>query len=96
MHEIGHLILHDLEPHIEYIDGEKECEIDKEANKFASDFFIKPDLYELFLEKGSFTRQTIEVFAADNNILPGIVVGRLQHDGYIQKNEFNYLKTSFR
>ncbi|AGK51994.1 HigA family addiction module antitoxin [Bacillus sp. 1NLA3E] len=98
MHEIGHLIMH-YEPNIPIITFESELELDNkistkedEANEFARDFFIDKKDYKKFTELGIFNQKSIEEFSLSQNILPGIVVARLQHDGYIGFEAFYYLK----
>lgn len=97
MHEIGHLILH-------YVPGEEiitledeviEFDIDKkekEANEFAKDFFIDKSAYMKYVSSANFDEHTIREFAHSQNVLPGIVLARLQHDGYISFDKLNYLK----
>jgi HTH-type transcriptional regulator / antitoxin HigA len=99
MHEIGHLIMH-YEPSVPMVTLESELELDtnnispkeEEANAFARDFFIDQTAYKKFTAFGTFNLKSIEEFARSQNILPGIVVARLQHDGYISFEMFNYLK----
>ena len=45
---------------------------------------------EVNLTEGSIAKNIIK-FAKENNVLPGIVVGRLQNDKVISWNEFNDL-----
>lgn len=98
MHEIGHLIFH-YTPESILVTLEDEEELSKkeiEANNFARDFFISPKEYNKFIneKQDSFTKKSIEDFAASQNVLPGIVVGRLQHDKHLPYKSFNYLKES--
>jgi HTH-type transcriptional regulator / antitoxin HigA len=99
MHEIGHLLMH-YEPNVSIVTLESELELDtnkispkeEEANAFARDFFIEQSAYKIFTELNLFNQKSIEEFARSQNILPGILVARLQHDGYIGYEMFNYLK----
>jgi HTH-type transcriptional regulator / antitoxin HigA len=97
MHEIGHLILH-YEPNIQIVTLESELDIydispkEEEANAFARDFFIDQTTYKQFTELEIFNQKSIEEYARSQNILPGLVVARLQHDGYIGFEMFNFLK----
>ena len=96
-HEIGHLLLHSkqmvfLEENI----GEQEIdEFEKEANKFAGDRLISPSEYKSFTKKGKFYPQDIASFAHRMGMDPGIVVGRLQHDGYIENAWHNNLRSKY-
>lgn len=83
-HEVGHILLHnkkntniDLDQSI--LNKKKE----EQANKFASDFLIPKISYKRFIEKNEFSQNSIRMLAKEINIHPGIVVGRLQHDGHV-------------
>ncbi|SFM28501.1 addiction module antidote protein, HigA family [Gracilibacillus orientalis] len=97
IHEIGHLLLHYI-PEESLITLEHDLEFqevshkEKEANKFARDFFIHPDDYKDFVSTQEFDKKNIEQFAKSQDILPGIVVARLQHDGYLLYDQLNFLK----
>ncbi len=94
-HEIGHLLLHGKQ--MVFLEGDnREHELDKpekEADRFAADLLIPPDEYEFFLKAEAFYPQDIELFAHQLEIDPSIVVGRLQHDGYIKNSWHNHLRT---
>ncbi len=96
-HELGHILLHDrssifLETDIdESMLDEKE----QEANQFASDTLIPPAEYQEFIQKANFYSSDIEQFANQIKIPPGIVVGRLQHDGHIRNEWHNGLRTRY-
>jgi len=92
IHELGHILNGDFECIIDYDSNGNELEIDIKANEFARDFLVDKTNYEVFVSERKFTKQRIEVFSNEISTLPGIVVGRLQHDGYIKPSEFNYLK----
>lgn len=91
IHEIGHLLLHynknDVIVSFEDDDSAKE----KEANRFARDFFINQNDYNGFCDKGEISAETIRQFAKDQGTIPEIVVARLQHDKKIGYNEYKYL-----
>jgi HTH-type transcriptional regulator / antitoxin HigA len=101
-HEIGHILLHrnkrsfvidnaaeDLSDHI--VDPEMQ-QYEAEANRFAADTLIPPRLLTFFLQKKSFTNESIHGFAEMIGVGPGIVVGRLQHDGVLERHQGNALK----
>ncbi|WP_079710202.1 HigA family addiction module antitoxin [Paraliobacillus ryukyuensis] len=98
MHEIGHLIKH-YKPNEPIVTLEDELDLEpnidtkeEEANEFARDFFINKNDYKEFLKNEQFDEKSIHNFANDQGILPGIVVARLQHDGYINFDKLNHLK----
>ena len=96
-HEIGHLLLHGKQMvFLETDDREKELEkAEQEADRFAANILIPPDDYKTFIRSGSFYPQNIEEFAGCLGIDPGIVVGRLQHDGHIQNSWHNQLRKRY-
>jgi Zn-dependent peptidase ImmA (M78 family) len=101
-HEIGHILLHrtkcafvldnaaeDLSDRV--VDPEmQECEA--EANRFSADTLIPPSVLGDFIRKKTFTNESIHDFAELVDVGPGIVVGRLQHDGILERHQGNKLK----
>lgn len=67
---------------------------EQEANQWAGDFLI-PRQYVNTLSTLR-TKKAVSDFAQAIGIHPGIVVGRLQHDHYIEPSWMNGLKESFR
>lgn len=65
-------------------------EEEKEADQYAADILIPPKDYEEFTSRGVFTEASIKQFSKLIEIDPGIVVGRLQKDRYI---DFSWLKS---
>lgn len=67
---------------------------EREANNWSGDWLIPPQhKWDLTQLKG---RSAVVEFARRLSIHPGIVVGRLQHDGIIPPSWLNDLKDSFR
>ena len=86
-HEIGHLLKHSKKEI--FIDSERDDnDIELEADKYARNILIADILYNDFI-KESINEKKIINFCKHNNIIPGILVGRLQKDGIIKWNEFN-------
>jgi len=101
-HEIGHLLLHrkqqsfvvdnaaeDLSDQI--VDPEMQ-KLESEANRFSADVLVPPSLLGEFTRNKKFTNETIHAFSEAIDIGPGIVVGRLQHDGFLGRHQGNALK----
>ena len=93
MHEIGHLILHyEIDKSIVTMEDDGYFKED-EASQFARDFFINQNDYDKFISSNEYTiKSKIIGFANEQKIQPGIVVGRLQHDGHIAMSSMNELK----
>ena len=66
------------------------------ANAFARDTLISQNAFNCFVKNQSFTEEKIVAFASEIGIDPGIVVGRLQKEGYINFSWYNGLKTKYR
>jgi HTH-type transcriptional regulator / antitoxin HigA len=100
-HELGHVLLHrqkrsfvidnseDLSDR--FIDPEMRA-FEAEADQFSSDVLVPPAELGAFIRRNSFTSEAIHDFAENIGIGPGIVVGRLQHDGILQRHQGNALK----
>ena len=99
-HELGHVLLHGrrhafLEgTDVDGLDPAKE----DEANRFAADILLPNQAaYDRLCERRPVSEADVRAFATSMEIAPGIVVGRLQHDGVIPfKSPLNRLKVSFR
>ncbi len=91
-HEAGHILLHGKrEMFLEENGGGSQKE--DEANKFAADWLIPPVEYGRFRESGEYRSHVgVETFARQVGIAPGIVVGRLQFEKKLPRNQMNDLK----
>jgi len=101
-HEIAHILLHRHRRSF-VVDNAADTLVDRvvdpemeqyeaEANRFAADTLIPPTSLHDFVRKGSFTNESIHSFAETIGVGPGIVVGRLQHDGILKHHQGNALK----
>ena len=97
IHEIGHLLNDDFSNLFVDLDhSSRELnEKEKQADSFAGNFLIPIKKFNLFISKNDFTKKSITAFAKEENIIPGIVVGRLQHDRIIQRNWLNNLRIKY-
>ncbi|MGI6578790.1 MAG: HigA family addiction module antitoxin [Saccharofermentanales bacterium] len=93
-HEIGHIINGDFGISMDKESGEQE----NEANKYAQNKLIPETEYSDFLKNNEFTAYSVQEFSQKINRDPGIIVGRLQHDGLVTHDniELNSLKTKYR
>ncbi|MCR5416743.1 MAG: HigA family addiction module antidote protein [Pseudobutyrivibrio sp.] len=78
LHECGHIINGDYGLTFDNEKGNEDA-----ADKYAQDKLIDPEKYISFVDSYSFTEEKIRKFASEINRDPGIVLGRLQNDGYI-------------
>ena len=89
-HELAHIVL----GHIGQTDGTSE-EDEKDADIWAMDKLIPTDKFNQFIENKSFDETSVRSFANSIEIAPGIVVARLQKEGYIKHNMLNDLKEQY-
>lgn len=85
-HEIGHLLNEDFKDQLidyTFIDSE----IERNADNFARNVLINEEEYNLFLSQNKLSYQDIKKFAITQNVIPGIVIGRIQND----KNDFSFM-----
>ena len=94
MHEIAHILYNDF-----YTDREDEDSYklkEDRADKWASEFFIKEDAYNKFVDNKDFSKKSIEEFSKNSDILPCILTGRLKKDGHLNYNEFNEFTIQYK
>jgi len=98
-HEAAHILVHSKKEVFVDVDSNesRSLEIEKEADQFARDFLIPPDMLKHFIQSRNLTREgkpffhkdDICLFAEQIGVAPSIVVGRLQHDHVL---EFRFRK----
>jgi Zn-dependent peptidase ImmA (M78 family) len=101
-HELGHVLLHRKK--LDFVlDNAAESLMDKivdpriqkeeeEANRFASDILIPPQALSSFIARKNFRSEAIYNFSEEIEIGPGVVVGRLQHEGVLAPSQGNDFK----
>lgn len=95
-HEAGHIVRSRRRDKkiesIEFVEDPTLSDEEKSADNFAKDLLIAPDDYRWFVEERDFTESAIRRFARSQRVASGIVLGRLQRDGYVPWSKMNYLK----
>ena len=97
-HEAGHLILHgEVRTHIEVTDRKKYSTSDEEieANNFSAEILV-PFAHRSELENIKSNKKRLITFAMKMGVSPGIIVGQLQHNGFISPQYLNGYKRSFK
>jgi len=93
-HEAGHIVLHGKrEVFLE--DDERSGEKEEEADSFAENLLVPENEWEQFREAGDYSEPAIRAFARLVRVSPGIIVGRMQHEGIIPFSRLNHLRKSF-
>ena len=91
-HEAGHILLHGKKAIFIDEQGGDRNDLEQQANRFACDILIPPAAYARFLDSGDFSSHGVKQFAQKHGVAPGIVVGRLQHDGHVEYSAHHALK----
>ena len=86
-HEIAHFINGDSKQ--KFIDFEStENSRESKADTFAQNALIEKSAYQDFIRVHNFTLNSIRTFSKTQNILPAILIGRLQKENYLKWNEY--------
>ena len=90
-HEAGHVLLHGKKDlFIESGNGAGDAK-EHDANRFASEILApSAELHDHF-GKGAISRASVQRFASRTGVSPGIIVGRLQHEGLLPRTHLNGL-----
>ena len=96
-HESGHILLHDRK-RLTFVDVVNPARNDDSMEREADDFAGRMLLPRAFDQQLAFTRSRAQVLALarDASVHPGVIVGRLQHDGCIPFSHLNGLRVRFR
>jgi len=89
-HELAHIVL----GHVGQSHG-TAGEDEKAADKWAGDILIPHEDLEIFKRNKEYSERSVLQFAKEQEIAPGIVVGRMQLEGMIQYNTLNHLKEKY-
>ncbi len=89
-HELAHIIL----GHVGQTNGIFDKD-EKAADLWSGNTLIPLADFEAFKEKRDYTEQSVQKFAIEQGIAPGIVVGRMQREGMIKYNMLNGLKEQY-
>ena len=94
-HEAGHVLSQSRSA--VFLDCDGKSAEEQEADRFAADVLIPPRDYARLVLMQPLSVGDIEVLADEVGVSPGIVVGRLQHDGHLPwRTNLNRLKRKLR
>ncbi|MFQ5661430.1 MAG: HigA family addiction module antitoxin [Gammaproteobacteria bacterium] len=94
-HEAGHILKHGKKA-LFLENDEIKNEMEQEADEFASNLLIPVKAINTFVERSYFSKEAVLAFANKLGIAPGVVVGQLQHRGFLPYTHLNGLKQRFR
>ena len=98
-HEAAHILLHSKrQVFIDAIRAKSDCngfeesEAESEANVWAQNFLVPRSDWNRFADAFLGSAGEVSHFAGEQGIAPGIIVGRLQREGFLPWNRLNSLK----
>ena len=95
-HEAAHLVLHSKKAvFVDDANGDG-AELEVQANEWAADVLCSAADWSQFVTTASYSEWSVREFATQQGIAPGIVVGRLQHEGHIPWSRLNKLKVRLK
>ena len=95
-HEAAHILLHSKKSvFLDGTNGEVD-DVETEANQWAADFLVPRAAWGHFTRIGDYSEGNIRMVAEDQGIAPGILVGRLQHEGRLPWSKLNGLKVKMQ
>ena len=94
-HEAAHILLHPKKDIYLEMDNQQD-EREREANAFARDILIPPQAWKRVALARPRSGNQIRNWAARLNVPPGVLVGRLQHEGMLPWTHLNALKVKVR
>lgn len=99
-HELGHIFNGDLQKSNGFLDDSSDAEKEAAADKFASEHLLNPLEYESFIKSypnsSYITINAINGFASSQNVMPYIVIGRMQREKKIGYNKFSRYKKRYK
>ncbi|HSB82533.1 MAG TPA: ImmA/IrrE family metallo-endopeptidase, partial [Candidatus Methylomirabilis sp.] len=93
-HETGHILLHGKRS-VFIDDGNASDGEEAEANVFAANLLVPPAVYELLKATSPPSEPAVLRASKEAGVAPGVIVGRLQHDGLLRYDQMNHLKERF-
>lgn len=97
-HELGHIFNDDIIVEQKYIDLDVKSTERRElaADEFAKNRLINPNDYKDFIAENDFSLRSIILFAKTQNVMPYIVIGRLQKEKRIPYSWYNDQKIRYK
>ena len=95
-HEIGHIVNGDIGKNFKFLDDGSDYEKEIAADLFASNMLLSPESYKMFVQKRDFSIEAISKYAKSQNVMPYIVIGRLQKEKYLDYRMYSNYKLRYK
>lgn len=97
-HEVGHVLRHLTKQRSIIIEDGEQNDQEREADEFSRDLLIPPSIFTAFrrtLSPCYISEAQVKAFAEKTGVHPGIVVGRLHHEGLLPKTHLHGLREQY-
>ena len=94
-HELGHIVNGDISKATKFLDDGSDEKKEEAADLFASNHLLTADEYQIFIAKKDFSIEAIKKFAEAQNVMPYIVIGRLQKERYLSYKYYSDYKLRY-
>lgn len=95
-HEIGHIVNGDIGKNLKFIDDGSDDAKERAADLFACNMLLSPESYQRFIENGDFSLEAITTYANSQNVMPYIVIGRLQKEKRLNYSAYSHYKLRYK
>ena len=95
-HEIGHIVNGDVGRATKFIDDGSDGQKEAAADLFASNKLLDFEAYQQFVKNGNFEIDAIKRFANTQNVMPYVVIGRLQKEKILNYSYFSDYKLRYK
>lgn len=95
-HELGHIVNGDVSKSTKFVDYGSDREKEAAADLFASNKLLDVQSYVSFVKKGDFSIDAIKRYALSQEVMPYIVIGRLQKEKYLKYCHFSEYKLRYK
>jgi addiction module HigA family antidote len=96
-HECAHVLSEDKgQVFVDDAAGMEQNDAERRADEFSRTILIPDEEWRPFVGARQFSPVAIRTFAKSQRVAPGIVVGRLQREGFVPRGNLNDLKSPLR
>ena len=95
-HELGHIVNGDITKQTKFVDYGMDEKKEEAANQFAREKLINEMDYQVFIKEHDYSIEAIKGFAISQNVMPYIVIGRLQKEKRLQYTKYSKYKLRYK
>lgn len=95
-HEIGHIVNGDIGKNLKFLDYGNDYDKELAADLFASNMLLSPESYKAFIQRNDFSIEAICRYAESQQVMPYIVIGRLQKEKYLAYTMYSKYKLRYK